>query len=376
LLRRRALCSFIVANISQYLVLILLMSVLCLAGCAAVFTPQATFSYSPGSCYCHQQMTFDASACSSRNEDIATYSWRFGDGGFANGKVVQHAFASPGNYSVSLTITTENGKQASVTRAVHVASALVVPTAYKTIQTAINAASDGEMVIVMPGTYRENVMLRGNNITVQSSDPDDTSVVNSTIIRGKEYDTPTIIVAEGSRSTLAGFKILAGPAPPGSDYCSACAGIVYIREASPTIRNNHISDHIRGIQLIESDALIIENTIQDNACAEPGAGIYINSYAVAPEIVGNTFINNSAPYGAAIYVNAYVSGNKPAVSAATTIRKNVFRDNTATGSGRAPATGAAVHVEFYSRIRLDNPDSNTYLGNDPDNIFYTMPPSG
>jgi len=84
---------------------------------------------------------------------------------------------------------------------------------YKTIQGAIDAASDGEMVIVMPGTYRENVRLRGNNITVQSSDPDDDSVINSTIIRGKEYegkeyDTPTIIVAEGSRSTLAGFKIL------------------------------------------------------------------------------------------------------------------------------------------------------------------------
>jgi hypothetical protein len=247
---------------------------------------------------------------------------------------------------------------------------------YKTIQGAIDAARDGEMVIVMPGTYRENVRLRDNNITVQSSDPDDNSVVNSTIIRGKEYDTPTIIIAEGSQSTLAGFTILAGPLPPNGIYCSAWAGIVYIRESSASILKNHISGHIRGIQLIESDALIMGNTIQNNAGAEPGAGIYINSYAVAPEIVGNTFINNSAPYGAAIYVDAYVGGNKPAVTGATSIRKNLFRDNTATGSARAPATGAAVHVEFYSRIRLDNPDSNTYLGNDPDDIFYTVPPSG
>jgi hypothetical protein len=120
----------------------------------------------------------------------------------------------------------------------------------------------------------------------------------------------------------------------------------------------------------------MENTIQDNANTEPGAGMHINSYAVAPEIVGNSFINNKAPYGAAIYVNAYVGGNEPAVTAATSIRKNLFRDNTATGSARAPATGAAVHVEYYSNIRLDSPDSNTYSGNDPDNIFYAAPPTG
>jgi len=375
---KRTVGSSVLPSMYQSWLLIILILPFLFTGCSNPFlgAPYVAFIYSPTSCYCNQQITFDASGSSCEKDDILSYSWSFGDGASAKGKIVQHVFHNPGGYKVRLTITTESGQQESIAQIVNVSSALVVPTRYKTIQAAIDAARDRDVIVVMPGTYRENIRLRGDNITVQSSDPEDVSVVNSTSIRGKEYDSPTVILAEGSRSTLAGFTLLAGPLPPGGDYCSACVGIVYIREASPTIRNNHISGHIRGIQLIESDALITGNTIQDNAGAEPGAGIYINSYAVAPIIVGNSFINNTAPYGAAIYVDAYVSGNKPAVSAATTIRKNVFRDNTATGSGRAPATGAAVHVEFYSRIRLDNPDSNTYLGNDPDNIFYTMPPSG
>jgi len=37
--------------------------------------------------------------------------------------------------------------------------------------------------------------------------------------------------------------------------------------------------------------------------------------------------------------------------------------------------GGAFFVEYTGNLKLDTPDSNTYSGNDPDDIFYTVPPS-
>jgi len=52
-----------------------------------------------------------------------------------------------------------------------------------------------------------------------------------------------------------------------------------------------------------------------------------------------------------------------------------FTGNTGTGSGTAPPGGGAIYVEFWGNLRLDTPDSNTYSGNEPNDIFYTVPPT-
>ncbi|MCK4391390.1 PKD domain-containing protein, partial [Candidatus Bipolaricaulota bacterium] len=205
--QERTLDSFYLArNISLFVVLGLLVPALLLAGCTNLLrgTPQALFTCSHSSCYPYQQVEFDASGCISEKDEIVEYSWNFGDGASASGTKVQHTFTTPSDYAVCLTITTEHGQEASVMHTVHVAEALLVPAVYKTIQAAIDAAKDGDVVVVLPGTYNENLRFRGENITVQSSDPDDVGTVSATIIRGKEYGRPTVNFGEGSRSTLAG----------------------------------------------------------------------------------------------------------------------------------------------------------------------------
>jgi len=63
---------------------------------------------------------------------------------------------------------------------------IAVPRDYVTIQAAINAAVNGDTVLVSPGTYFENINFRGKNIVVASdyiltSDP---SSIKNTIING------------------------------------------------------------------------------------------------------------------------------------------------------------------------------------------------
>ena len=45
---------------------------------------------------------------------------------------------------------------------------LQVPSEYSTIQLAINASTDGDIVLVEPGTYTENLDFNGKNIVVSS----------------------------------------------------------------------------------------------------------------------------------------------------------------------------------------------------------------
>ncbi len=286
---------------------------------------------------------------------------------------MEHVFSSPGRYSVELTVVTEKGEQAFASKQVTILHGLVVPSAYPTIQEAIDAARDGETVVVMPGTYRENIRIREKRITVQSSDPDSSVVVRSTVIQGVEEGRPTIRIGSGSEATLAGFTLLAGPLEGYEGAkCGACFGIVYIREASPTVRKNRIvNSPDTGIAIYESGAKIEENIISNNSADLPGGAIVVDSYRVAPRITRNTFEGNSATSGGAIFITSTaVLDATPACAAMTIVTGNTFRDNTATQFG-----GGAIFVEYVGNLRLDSPDSNTYVGNEPDDVFYVVSPS-
>jgi len=358
---------------SLCLVLSFLIPVSLLVGCTSFLwgTPQAVFTHTPQVCYCHQQMTFDASGCSSEKDDIVSYSWTFSDGASADGINVQHTFINPGEYSVSLIITTEHGEEASVTHTVHVAAGLVVPTVYRTIKAAIDAAKDGDVVVVLPGTYHENINFLGKAITVQSTDPSNPDVVDTTVIDGQDIDYSIVRFAnnETAASVLSGLTIKGG-----HKYDAHVGGGIYVREASPTIRNNHIRNQSAffaggGIYLVESRARIIDNVFTSNK-SQSGGAIAVDGYARVPTITGNTFSENTAGEGGAIFITSTYLGSEPAGATLLILSDNTFTGNVATLYG-----GGAVKVEYSGALGLDTPDSNTYSGNDPDDIFYVVPPS-
>lgn len=85
--------------------------------------PQPNFFFTPAEPRAEQQVQFDASASDDPDGIIVAYSWNYGDGDIETGVVQQHDFASAGTYLVTLTVTDNQGKRASLTKAITVAPA-------------------------------------------------------------------------------------------------------------------------------------------------------------------------------------------------------------------------------------------------------------
>ncbi len=106
-----------------------------------------------------------------------------------------------------------------------------VPAQYASIQRAIDLAQEGVTIIVANGTYKENIDLKGKNLTVTSTNPDDPGVVETTIINGPRPEaTVTFSAGENEGCMLTGFTITGGKAG------------ISCRDASLTIRNCTITE--------------------------------------------------------------------------------------------------------------------------------------
>ncbi|MDP2896184.1 MAG: right-handed parallel beta-helix repeat-containing protein [bacterium] len=88
--------------------------------------------------------------------------------------------------------------------------------AFKTIQEGVDAASDGDTVVVAEGTYVENVQFDGESVVLKSKDPLDASVVDRTVIDGNRAG-PVVTFAgtENATCVLSGFTLRNGRASLG-----------------------------------------------------------------------------------------------------------------------------------------------------------------
>ena len=103
-----------------------------------------------------------------------------------------------------------------------------VPTDQPTVQGAIDAASNGDTVLVAPGTYNENINFKGKAITVTNS----SGAVSQTIIDGgRKAPVVTFNSSEGPNSVIGGLTI-----QKGSDVSSSSSlgGGIFVGGASPS----------------------------------------------------------------------------------------------------------------------------------------------
>jgi len=75
--------------------------------------PSAAFIWGATDPETRALVSFDASASTDVDGQVATYIWNFGDGTTGNGIVRDHRYAAPGTYPVTLTVTDNAGLKVS-----------------------------------------------------------------------------------------------------------------------------------------------------------------------------------------------------------------------------------------------------------------------
>ncbi len=193
-----------------------------------------------------------------------------------------------------------------------------VPSDHSTIQAGINAATDGDTVLVAAGTYLENINFRGKAITVGSHFiiNGNMSHISATIIDGSQPSDPdsgsvvTFDSGEDTTSVLSGFTITGGTGTmasytwQGNIFIERSGGGVHCYNAGAKIKNNVISNnHISqlvdtgggGINVYTGDsgsfALIVNNKINTNSVTGLRLG-----WGAAIEFSGNGVVENNEIY--------------------------------------------------------------------------------
>src|SRR5437016_1611947 len=106
-----------------------------------------------------------------------------------------------------------------------------VPADQPTIQGAINAANNGDTVLVAPGTYYENINFNGKAVTVTSSGGPSVTIIDG----GQNGSVVTFDSGETVSSGLNGVTLQNGHASYNGSNDSGRGGGIQIINSSPTV---------------------------------------------------------------------------------------------------------------------------------------------
>jgi len=221
-----------------------------------------------------------------------------------------------------------------------------VPADYPKIQSAIDASSDGDTVLVSIGVYYENIKFNGKRIVVASNYIYDhnPNTITETIIDGGHSTDPNfqscvmIVSGEDSTTVLEGFTLTHGKGSKWVDEHGAGTyregGGILIAVSSPVIKHN----------------FIINNEAIDSKGFNSAGGGGIRAGDGNPKILNNIIMRNKGLYGGGVVLN-YTGG---------IIRNNIIYQN----SGGQGYGGAGIWCNSPSvkgdKIYIEN---NTIVNN-------------
>ena len=289
--------------------------------------------------------------------------------------VRQDLTGRPGLSRQSTTLPAGSGAKSPSPITIH------VPQDQPTIQAAIKAASNGDIVLVADGTYHENINFLGKAITVKSVD----GASKTTIDGGGTNTVVTFSSSEGAGSILEGFTVTNG-------YNEYSGSGIYIAGAAPTIRNNIIAKNAGcagiGIAVQGGGPLIAGNVIRNNfmsGCSGGtgggGIGVVAPPSSGQTRIIGNLIENNNASSsnggggislfaaGSPIVENNIIEGNNGGDAggglamwndSSPVIVQNLFFQNTSSQGG---AMYWVIPVSSPGLVLVNNTMANNSSGN-------------
>jgi hypothetical protein len=186
---------------------------------------------------------------------------------------------------------------------------LEVPTQHSTIQAAVDAAGEGDTVLLLRYTYHENVVISEKNIVLCSDYylTGDSSMFGGVTINGDSAG-PVITITGGQDTSTVIFGLTI---TNGGEDDPFYGGGISCREASPLIEHNVIRNNVGylggGIHCFKSQAVIRNNDIRENRSYHDfgtwqgwtrGGGIYADSSALT--LAGNVIRGNRGSEGGGV----------------------------------------------------------------------------
>jgi hypothetical protein len=262
------------------------------------------------------------------------------------------------------------------------ATIINIPEDYNQIQIGINVSTDGDTILVQPGTYYENINFNGHNITVCSLflTTQDSFYIEQTIIDGsQEGRVVTFETNENSTASLTGFTLKNGNVY-GPTYPENRGGGISIDSSSPTLTNLIVASNqavaAGGISFWDNANATLDHVIvEDNYSYDNSGGIHIsNSYpTISNSIIKNNFASSK-------------SGGIGFSSSSPTLTNTLIVNNTAGDKGGAmylsseawpimvnvticnnSSAWSAIHCDTGSRPNLIN---CILWNNSPDEILF------
>lgn len=234
---------------------------------------------------------------------------------------------------------------------------LNVPLDFGSIQEAIDFSQNGDIILVAPGEYYENITIEDKEISVEShfANSNDIDLINQTKIIGQqEGDYNRVVDIQNTDYTaISGFYISGGTST------TTHANGIYIANSTVMVSSVHVANNQQpntqsdgaGIHCHACNLELNNSYILNNHAGDYGGGVYGQNASIVNILNCQINLNNADISGGGFFIDSSSEG---------TITNSILNNNTAGADGGGVYTSASELI--VSNSTISNNSANFYAG--------------